>query len=457
MLVLWQLIAGLVFQPALLRRGQPDRPLALRMQPARPFTPLMLSGNDEAVREPPQKLMMLMVQCAVQAQLAYYNEFKNELRAKWLESFLGQDQLQVQRTATGKGGGRLVYRGLSNGLRDVSWREYLGTMLRGSPQEYKCRYAEGTADTAGGPGATARSAAAAGAGNVGDGVIPGWAAASASRAQNPYLQQAKPQYREYSEMIVPRTVAQGLLSICRQLGSEWAHDLRLIAYEGEYLRRACEDCMEDGAEACLVNDDSVNTMMLLGDAANVSRAVVDLKIDLPPFVYASLRAATAAWYSDLSEAPSPFRAENFDLLQRAVTREAALSTLAALEADESGSQAAGAAWLRERLEGEWLPRFEAPSRNQLAGFFLVELLATPPTARTAPGGKGLGFVDPAAIAQQVIAEREVIATEWAAQLETDVNAALQALLAADLEEQLTSSESLYPGLPPDPEFGSDEW
>jgi len=430
----------------------------------------MLSGDGEAVREPPPKLMMLMVQCAVQAQLAYYNEFKNEVRAKWLESFLGQDQLEVERT--GSGGGRIRYRGLSHGLRDVSWREYLEEMMRGRPQEYKCRYKEGTADIAGGgAGASANAAAAAGAGNAGDGVIPGWAQASASRAQNPYLKKAEPTYREFSETIVPRTVAQGLLSICRQLGAEWSHDLRLVASEGEYLRRACEGCMEDGAEACLVDDDSVNTTMLLGDAANVSRAVVDLKIDLPPIVYDSLRAATASWVGgDDGDAPSPFRAENFDLLERAVTREAALSTLAALEGDGGGSQnAAGAAWLRAKLEGEWLPRFEAPSRNQLAGFFLVELLATPPTARTfeAPTGDDgapklcLGLVDPAAIAQQVISEREVIATEWAAQLDAHANAALQALVAADLEEQLSSSssaaEDLYPGLPPDPDFGSDDW
>ena len=35
----------------------------------------------------------------------------------------------------------------------------------------------------------------------------------------------------------------------------------------------------------------------------------------------------------MEDAPSPFRAENFDLLQRAATREAALATLATLDAD----------------------------------------------------------------------------------------------------------------------------
>ena len=101
-------------------------------------------GRDAGQRDPPDKLLDLVVQCAVQAQLAYHNEFKSEVRAKWLESFLGHEYLHVERV-----GGRecrIVYRGLS-GLNDCSWRDYLGTMLRGSPQEYKCSYQVGTPDT----------------------------------------------------------------------------------------------------------------------------------------------------------------------------------------------------------------------------------------------------------------------------------------------------------------------
>ena len=45
-------------------------------------------GPDSDVRsDPPDQLLDLVVQCAVQAQLAYHNEFKSEVRAKWLESF----------------------------------------------------------------------------------------------------------------------------------------------------------------------------------------------------------------------------------------------------------------------------------------------------------------------------------------------------------------------------------
>ena len=48
----------------------------------------------------------------------------------------------------------------------------------------------------------------------------------------------------------------------------------------------------------------------------------------------------------------------------------------------------------------------------------------------------LGFVDPADIARQILTQRELIATEWAQALHTRAPVALQALLAADLEQQL---------------------
>ena len=240
--------------------------------------------------EPPEKLVGLMLQCAVQAQLSYFNQFKNELRAKWLQAFLGHEHLGVERTSGRTDGGRILYHGLSDGLR-CSWHDYLTTMLRGLPEEYKCRYKVGTPDTAGGPGAGAQSAASMGAHT---GVAPPWAAASASRASNPYLKKAAT-YREFTELIEPRRVAQGLISIMRQLALEWQHDFELIALEGDYLREAYGTLR---GEECDV-DAVLNTVL---DGTNVSKAMNDGRIKLPPAVYTSLRAATAAWSSDLAEA-----------------------------------------------------------------------------------------------------------------------------------------------------------
>mmetsp|Transcript_10068 Transcript_10068/g.29514 ORF Transcript_10068/g.29514 Transcript_10068/m.29514 type:complete len:297 (+) Transcript_10068:2-892(+) len=160
------------------------------------------------------------------------------MRARWLESFLGHAHLRVERTGGRKSSGYPLYRGLSDGLR-CSWTEYLQTMLRGKVERYEVRYKIGTADAADTAGSAASAAAAAGAGSAGDADEAPWAAASASRAANPYLKQSGPQYKEYSEVVEPRRVAQGLMSICRQLALEWSSDLLSVSSESLYLGDVC--------------------------------------------------------------------------------------------------------------------------------------------------------------------------------------------------------------------------
>jgi hypothetical protein len=46
------------------------------------------SGGDPlfGLKSPTDLVQNLLLQCAIQTQLFYYNEFKNEVRARWLES-----------------------------------------------------------------------------------------------------------------------------------------------------------------------------------------------------------------------------------------------------------------------------------------------------------------------------------------------------------------------------------
>ncbi|EOD06933.1 hypothetical protein EMIHUDRAFT_438618 [Emiliania huxleyi CCMP1516] len=421
----------------------------------------------------PAKVCSLLMQCAIQAQLSYYNEFKNEMRARWLESFLGHAHLRVERTGGRKSSGYPLYRGLSDGLR-CSWTEYLQTMLRGKVERYEVRYKIGTADAADTAGSAASAAAAAGAGSAGDASEAPWAAASASRAANPYLKQSGPQYKEYSEVVEPRRVAQGLMSICRQLALEWSSDLLSVSSESLYLGDVCGSGgggdggggradpfdgsgvggVQNGGDAFATRDvdcserQDVAPSTPLGEylAGNVTvdALCMDPRIALPPALYASTRAASGKWSSDFSEASSPFRASNLDLLQRACTREAALSALRDLdeEQNESNSHAASAEWLREKLD-EWLPRFESPRRHQLAGLFVLELLSSSPQPRQLSSG-GLGMTEPALVASRVLAHREAIARDWAAAVAGSVPTALQELLREDLEEQLNAESEERP-------------
>lgn len=82
--------------------------------------PLLRLCEDAPVADPPEKLHNLLLQCAIQAQLSYHNEFHNEIMSKWLEAFLGHSHLAVKRVSD-RGGGVLLYRGLSDGLR-CSWK-----------------------------------------------------------------------------------------------------------------------------------------------------------------------------------------------------------------------------------------------------------------------------------------------------------------------------------------------
>ena len=381
-----------------------------------------------------------LCQCVVQAQLAYYNEFKNEVRSRWLEAFLGHEHLKVVRTGGRKDSGKVVYRGLSDGLR-CSWRDYFSTMLVGKPEKYEVRYKVGTPDYVGTarPSSSALEAARSGA-HTG-GAAPAWAAASASRASNPYLNKPETEtYHEYTELVEPRRIAHGLISIANQLAREWHADLTgHVAGEGAYLL----ECSEEDAEQC---DADTAPAVLMAELGNLTHAAHDVNIKLPDVLYSSLRAASASWISDLEfdDAPSPFRAENFDLLQRATTREAALSVLVELEAEGTPSSRASALWLRERVEA-YAPLWEKPPRNQLAGLFLLELLTTPPSPRTLPpvegatgdaGGATLAMTEPEDVAQRILAQRERTCRAWGAALRDDFTQQLQELLAQSLEQQL---------------------
>jgi len=372
----------------------------------------------------PEKLNNLLMQCAIQSQLYYHNEFKNEIQARWLQSYLGHEHLEVQQVGIRTDGGVLQYKGF-DGMR-CSWRDYLGTMLRSPPEKHRCRYKVGTADSATTPRSVteatdaADAAAIAASSEDGTGRYIGprgadAAAAAASRAANPYLKTPQVKYREFTELIDPRRVARSLMSIRAQLATEWTTDLEFIAREGLELQRACSE-----AEGCEVEE-------------SMEQVAADPNIALPPALSVAFRAASMTWTSDLAEASTPFRSSNFDLLQRCVVREACVAAIQTLAAAE---HAADAEWLRGRLL-TWLPRFEEPPRGRLAGLFLIDLMQAPPvmTASSAEGGAPtMQLIDPAVVVDEVLRQHERVARDWALEL-TQTPAGHTRLLAELLTEE----------------------
>ena len=172
------------------------RPAATGMPSRTRITPLIrLMAEAGRVERPKERLQSLLLQCAIQAQLAHHNEFKNELQARWLSSFLGHEHLTVKR-----GSEHLTYRGVEGALRCES-AEYLRTMLRSPLQAYEVRYKIGTPDLADqlDRGALDRQIES-------TGEEPAWASASASRRANPDLNK-EPAERVFTEVIDPMMAA----------------------------------------------------------------------------------------------------------------------------------------------------------------------------------------------------------------------------------------------------------
>ena len=407
-------------------------------------------------------LQSYLLRGAIQTQLHYHLEFKNEVASRWLESFLGHEHLGV------KAVGGPTFRGLDDGLR-CGWRDYLSTMLGSEPQTYEVRYKMGRwggrGDTTDGAGwwpkrndEARQEKAAADAPDAPP--ADTWSAASASRRSNPYLQQStEEQYKTFKEQIEPRRVVNSLLSICNQLQGEWESDLLAIAREGGYILRVSaaaeageEEAFErafggaggggaggDGdaaaAECAVGGDDDVASSSLCVDPA----AILDAAAPLPAAITQAFRTQSSAWILDgVQEAPSPYRETWWDLLERATTREAARAAAAALERRGGAGDAVAAEWLRQKL-AEWEPRFDAPPRAHLASIFLAEVCLAPagPIAR-ADGS--LALAEPARVADELIVQRERVAKAWAAAL-AETGPGRASLLAADLEGQLNAPDA----------------
>ena len=407
-------------------------------------------------------LQSYLLRGAIQTQLHYHLEFKNEVASRWLESFLGHEHLGV------KAVGGPTFRGLDDGLR-CGWRDYLSTMLGSEPQTYEVRYKMGRwggrGDTTDGAGwwpkrndEARQEKAAADAPDAPP--ADTWSAASASRRSNPYLQQStEEQYKTFKEQIEPRRVVNSLLSICNQLQGEWESDLLAIAREGGYILRVSaaaeageEEAFErafggaggggaggdggDAAAECAVGgDDDVASSSLCVDPA----AILDAAAPLPAAITQAFRTQSSAWILDgVQEAPSPYRETWWDLLERATTREAARAAAAALERRGGAGDAVAAEWLRQKL-AEWEPRFDAPPRAHLASIFLAEVCLAPagPIAR-ADGS--LALAEPARVADELIVQRERVAKAWAAAL-AETGPGRASLLAADLEGQLNAPDA----------------
>ncbi|KAG8467863.1 hypothetical protein KFE25_006915 [Diacronema lutheri] len=184
----------------------------------------------------------------------------------------------------------------------------------------------------------------------------------AGSGNNPYL---PPKVLTMAFDIVPQRIALRVLDCTLEVAQECADDLGLMSQENDQIRRA----------------------YVAGSGS------------------ASIRAST---YPTLAHEPegtskSAFRGGTYDLLKRLVTREAARGAIKALEPGP------GAQWLARFYKANGAA-FDGESRYHVGDDFLKALLAEMPAVSSG------GVVDPKAIADGILDQREAVAERLREQL-----------------------------------------
>ncbi|KAL9189234.1 hypothetical protein ACHAXT_011724 [Thalassiosira profunda] len=148
----------------------------------------------------------LLLQRAIQTQLYYLADLRDEPTYKWLRGFLGHDHLDD--------------RGRFNELdglcvEGAGWRGYLPRLEEAPPLTITVQLAPPRL--------------------------------SAQQRRNPYLAAQASEGRSYEETIDPRTISQTLRAVARSLGQEWAEDLKELAAKDRTRLALHVDATREGA------------------------------------------------------------------------------------------------------------------------------------------------------------------------------------------------------------------
>lgn len=150
-------------------------------------------------------MLNLLCQRAVQTQIKYYRDFKNDFATDWLLRFseqrMGCRRLYTSRRGSSSGGFLHYHKGMGS----AGWDEYLLGVMSAPVESHEVSVVWGSRVGGGSP-------------------------------ENPYLPK-KQAVRTYTDSVEPARVARQLLSIRETLAEEWIDDLRLIEHDNIELRR----------------------------------------------------------------------------------------------------------------------------------------------------------------------------------------------------------------------------
>lgn len=229
---------------------------------------------------------------------------------------------------------------------------------------------------------------------------------------NPYRMQENADSVEIEIDIDPTSLANRILSVRDRISKEWASDLELLIVANQniltsYAARHKED--RDKEEELANQDDDYErgslerhrTGAISGDFNFGQRTVQSFERDAIYFIN------NHPSFNDMDA--TPLRTSSFDLLFLLSMQEAIHRLLESYH--EAGEEKeVSFAWLKQFYNSGLEKYFDGNQSFGRADDFMDDLLNTPPALKKI--GDKLGFIDPLAIAEDIISEREEVALEW---------------------------------------------
>lgn len=250
-------------------------------------------------------------------------------------------------------------------------------------------------------------------------------------------------YVEFEIDIDPPSLVQRILSVRDQIAGEWTADLETLVKANEMIldsyyatqneQRVDEaECVLEKKQSLKVDRDSVPGVTAKDKSdtdeeecedgmddeevtsltAPFSDTTYEEKISVQKTKKAYDRTAMIVLGNNIVQdgrASSPYRKGNFDLLGLLATQESIHRVLR--EYREAGDERdVSFEWLRAFYVSRVNQYFDGSQEYGRADDFLEELLLTTPAMKEMDGK--LGFIDPMRIAEDIIATRSEVATDW---------------------------------------------
>lgn len=205
---------------------------------------------------------------------------------------------------------------------------------------------------------------------------------------------------EFNIDIDPPSLAARILSVREHIAQEWVSDLETLKISNDEILDSYNEKIKQARdkEECETDGEYENVECLA--------EVQEKQIAFDRNGLFLLRNAE----SQSNHASSTLRRGSFDLLALLLTQESVHRVLREY-VDAKEEREVSFTWFRDFYVRRVSQYFDGDGGYGRADDFLEELLLTPPSFTTGEDGK-MGLVDPLRIAEDILAKRSEVATEW---------------------------------------------